>query len=351
MSLAIVSVILGSTHTYNAYASELSYTVETVLPSNQIDKKQSYFDLKMATNQKQVLKIHMRNGTSREIKITPTISPATTNSNGVVEYGPSQTKLDSTAPYNIKDLVKSSTKEITIPAHSSTDYKLNVTMPDRAYDGIVAGGIYFEEKKHNSQEDKQKSGLALENHFSYVVAVLLKETDKPINPEITLLRVRPGQVNARNVINAELKNSQATYINQLKVQTDVKRKYSNDILYKSSTSAMQMAPNTTLTYPTPLDGEKLKPGVYTMHVVANSGKKQWEFNKDFTISGTKARELNEKDVSIKHDYSWLYVLTGVLLLFLAFTLIFFILWNRKSKKTGELKNLKKEIENDSAKNE
>lgn len=344
LGLAFGAFVLANTSVPSVSASELSYSVETVLPDNQIDKKHSYFDLKMTPNQKQELHIHMRNDTAKTVKITPTLSPATTNSNGVVEYGPAQTTLNDTAPYNIKDLVKSSTKEITIPAHSSTDYSLNVTMPEKAYDGVVAGGIYFEEKDQKSGESQQKTGLALENRFSYVVALLLKETDTPVTPELTLDQVEPGQINARNVINAGLKNTQATYINQLKVDTDVKAKNGKDILYKSSKSAMQVAPNTTLTYPTALNGEALKPGVYTMHVVATSGKHRWEFTKDFTISGAKAKELNNKDVSIKHDSSWLYILLGILLFVLALILLFFILWKKNKKKAEELEQLKQKID-------
>lgn len=344
LGLTFASLVWANIFVASVSASEMSYSVETVLPDNQIDKKNSYFDLKMAPHQKQELRIHMRNDTAKAVKVTPTVSPATTNSNGVVEYGPAPTKLNDTASYNIKDLIKSSTKEITIPAHSDTDYTLNVTMPEKAYDGVVAGGIYFEEKDQKSGNSQQKSGLALENRFSYVVAILLKETDRPVTPELTLEEVAPGQINARNVINADLKNTQATYINQLKVDTAVKAKNSKEVLYKSSKSAMQVAPNTTFTYPTALNGDTLKPGDYTMHVVASSGKHRWEFDKDFTISGEKAQELNKKDVSIKHNSSWLYILLGLLLLVLAFCLLLFVLWKKRKKKIETINDLKQKLE-------
>lgn len=333
--LALLSLIAGFSclEVYCAtstLASELSYTVETILPDNQVDKTQSYFDLKMEPNQKQELKIHMRNDTDRVVKIAPVISPATTNLNGVVEYGPAETKLNDTAPYNIQNIVKSSTEEITIPSHSSVDYRLEVSMPPKSYDGIVAGGIYFEEKNKPTEKTGQKAGLALENRFSYVVAILLRETEKTVIPELTLGKIEPTQVNSRNTITTELNNGRSVYINELKVETDIKVKNEKKILYKSSKKAMQIAPNTTLNYPTSLEGQKLKPGVYTMHVVATSGKYRWEFNKDFTISGEQARELNRKDVTIQNDNSWIYILIGVILLILS-GIILLILRKRNKK--------------------
>lgn len=344
VSLGFTFFLLSKFHTLDVQASELNYSVETVIPDNQIDKKQSYFNLKMTPSQHQELVIHLRNDTDKDVEVTPSVHPATTNLNGVVEYGPSLTKLDDTAPYNIQDIVKSSTDQIDIKAKSSVDYKLQVTMPEKAYDGLLAGGIYFEEKNQNKEQSDKKSGMSIENQFSYVVAVLLNETDKEVTPEMALTKVEPGQVNARNVINSFLQNTQAAYIKNLKVVTDVKKKGKDEILYKSSKEEMQMAPNTTMSYPTALNGKELQPGVYNMHIVATSGKLKWEFNKEFTIAGDVAKKLNKADVTIKHDNSWLYVLLGILLLLILVLLLFFMAWKKNKKKAEELESLKKQIE-------
>ena len=44
-----------------------------------------------------------------------------------------------------------------------------------------------------------------------------------------------------------------------------------------------------------------------------SFRNQWQFEKDFTINGKVAKELNEKDVTLKENHSNLYLMIGLLL--------------------------------------
>ena len=57
---------------------------------------------------------------------------------------------------------------------------------------------------------------------------------------------------------------------------------------------------------------------------------KWEFTKEFTISGDVAKELNEKDVTIKGTNWWLYLLIALIILALLL-LIFFLYRKRKEE--------------------
>lgn len=65
----------------------------------------------------------------------------------------------------------------------------------------------------------------------------------------------------------------------------------------------------------------------------------WKFKKDFTIKADVAKAFNEKDVTVKKDYTWIYILVGILLILLALLLIWFII--RKKKKEKEKKEAQK----------
>ena len=170
-----------------------------------------------------------------------------------------------------------------------------------------------------------------------------------IKPDLKATKVEPAQVNARNVINVHLQNPQAVYLNQLDVATTITKKGSAEVLYESQAESMQMAPNSHFAYPISLNGEKLEAGKYTMKMTAYGEKAEdgeykvktsngsdetykykWEFEKDFEIKGEVARELNDKDVTIEQDNTWIYLLFGVLLLLLL--LLLFIFWKRKKQK-------------------
>lgn len=320
-------------------ASELNYSVEAVLPDNQRDTKKTYFDLKMNPGQKQNLSLKLRNDTDHKVTVTPHINPAVTNLNGVVEYGPSKEKLDSTAPYNIKSIVKSSVNKIEVNSKSEVEYVLHISMPQKPYDGVLAGGVYFEEEEQNKEKPKQEKGLAIENKFSYVVGIVLNETEKEIQPELKLETVLPDQVNARNVVSAEIRNVKSVYTNHLKIIAEITKKGHTDILYKSTKEDMQMAPNSYMMYPTHLNGKPLKAGDYNMHLIGYSGNKKWEFNKEFNISGEAARELNKKDVTVIEDNSLLYIMIGLGILFPILGLILFFLWRKSRKEKAKINEL------------
>nr|WGD97680.1 DUF916 domain-containing protein [Bacillus safensis] len=91
MMVAIFS-IMNISQTKQVNASELNFSVITVIPRNQIDQSKSYFDLKVKPSQKQTLQILMRNDTNQQIVIEPKVHTATTNVNGVVEYGKTEEK-------------------------------------------------------------------------------------------------------------------------------------------------------------------------------------------------------------------------------------------------------------------
>ncbi|MEG0732681.1 MAG: DUF916 and DUF3324 domain-containing protein [Vagococcus sp.] len=339
--VVLISVLIGKT----SEASELKFSVEPVLPENQFDKENTYFDLKVSPNQKQTLKIHMRNETNQEVIVEPVIKPATTNLNGVVEYGVSNNKLDQTAPYDISTLLKIKEKEVAIPAKKAIDLELELHMPKESFDGILAGGITLQEKEKEKTKKKEtkKQGLAIENRYAYVVAVVLRENEKELKPALELDKVEASQVNARNVINATLKNPEARYLNRLSVESTITKKGSKEKLYTSKKENMQMAPNSSFAYPVSLNGERLESGNYTLNMMAKSGDKSWKFTKDFEIGSKEAKELNKKDVTIEEEPSlWLYLIVSVLealVIGLLFTV--FLMKKKKKKRKSKKKKSKK----------
>ncbi|SER89312.1 DUF3324 domain-containing protein, partial [Isobaculum melis] len=165
----------------------------------------------------------------------------------------------------------------------------------------------------------------IKNEYAYVVGIVLSESDEAVKPELVLNQVVADQVNARNAIKANVQNTTPTFVNQLKISTEIRKKGSQDVLYSTTKEAMQMAPNSNFDFPTMLEGEKLAAGTYLLSMEATSGENTWHFEQEFTIDADEAKELNKSDVTIREDYTWLYILLsalGGMLLMLAFYIIF-----------------------------
>ncbi|EKF51515.1 DUF916 and DUF3324 domain-containing protein [Lactococcus garvieae] len=347
-----------------AFANQFNFSVKAVLPENQASKA-SYFDLLMKPDQEQTLSVELSNSTDKSVTVEQGLASATTNLNGVVEYSPNNIKADSSLKYNMKNYVNLD-KEIVLPAKTTKTVKIKVKMPATRFKGYMAGGLTYKEKQSEKKTSDSK-GISIQNEYAYVIALLMSQESEKVAPDLKLTKVAPGQVNYRNVINANLQNPTMGYLNQMQLSETIKGIDNPKLVYKSSKEMMQMAPNSNFDYPLSLNGEKLQPGKYqlkmTVHgqkdengkyVVKDSKgnetryKYEWKFTQDFEITADKARELNQKDVTIKQDNSWIKWLIIALIILVLILILFFILWKRRKKeedeKTARIAELEKKLD-------
>lgn len=96
---------------------------------------------------------------------------------------------DPSAPFTFNEIAQLP-KEIHLPKHSTKTVECQLTLPEKPFNGYVLGGLYFEQKS-DEQPAHSENGVAINNRFSYVVGVLLSETDEPVQPELSLNEVKP----------------------------------------------------------------------------------------------------------------------------------------------------------------
>ena len=160
----------------HVFASELNFAAKAQMPDNQVNKGVSYFDIKMDQGAKQALHVDLRNDTEKEVAVDVGIASATTNINGVVEYGQNAIKPAKSLAFNMKDYVKTPA-QVKIPAKGSTVLNLDVTMPSKPLHGVMAGGITLKEHQPGDQAAKDAGkGVAINNRFSYVIGLLMQQS-------------------------------------------------------------------------------------------------------------------------------------------------------------------------------
>lgn len=309
-------------------ANRLNFSAQTQIPDNQVDKGKTYFDLLVKPGANQDLTIKLKNDTDKEVKVRIESNTAKTNLNGVIEYGASKDKLDKTLVYKISDLLKPEQKIVKVPAKGSVDAKFKLTIPKRSFTGVLVGGITLkEEKKDNEVTDKN----GLTNDYQYIIGTVLRESIAPVGAQLKLGKVKAGQVNSRNIINAEFRNVKPKLMSNLNVVATVEDT-NKKILYRRNEKDLKMAPNSILNYAVELNGNKLKPGKYLYVAKITDGTDEWKFKKWFTVTKEQSKKYNDRDVSIQdRDWNWLIVLIGVLAI--ALVIVWIIV--RKSKKKGD----------------
>lgn len=312
-------------------ASELNFSVNAVIPDNQIDKEKSYFDLKVTPGEKQKLIVKLRNTTDKEIVINPHIQSAKTNKNGVIDYTPNKIKKDDTLKIAMEDVAKVP-EEVTVPPQSEKDLTIEVTVPKDKFDGVILGGIYLKEDTSKNKEDDKEKDVAIKNEYSYVVALQMRQNNNKVKPMLHMNEVNPETQNARNVIVANIQNSEPMIISKLKIDATVNKKGSKDNLAILKKENLQVAPNSNFNIAVPLEGEKLEAGTYILNMKAESAGKEWQFKKEFSISADKATTMNEKDVTLeKETPTMLYIFLGVAFLIVIAVVIYFIIRRNKRK--------------------
>ncbi|MFD2385737.1 DUF3324 domain-containing protein [Enterococcus rivorum] len=211
-------------------------------------------------------------------------------------------------------------------------------MPATSFEGSIAGGIQL--MRTNQKEEAGKGGSQIINEYAYVIPVLLQEKDNTLQPELELNSVKAGQSNYRNTIYVNFSNVVATYVREMTVEVQLKKKGSEAVLFERKQTMMTMAPNTFLDFPVSMNGEAMESGEYIANILVKSGEKKWTWEEAFKITDKEADKFNERDVGLVSEKgidTKLIVMTivGIIALIAAiFALISFV---RKAKQKNKRK--------------
>lgn len=336
-------------------ASKSDIVVIPVLPDNQRNEIENYFDLMMKPAQEQVVEVELQNNSDTAVKVEAEICTAITNNNGVVEYGNFNTVADSSLKYNLNDIV-TVVQYIVIPAGSSYMFQVAINMPEEEFEGVLAGGIAFhvraatagdeesgnetevtETKKDMAETGEEPNKVQDTENYSYVVAVLIRENEETVTPSLILTDISANQNNADNVITTNIQNIEAAFVSQGTIDAYVCKKGSSEILYESHNESIQIAPNSNFDYLIASNGQKLESGEYTIRLEINSENNHWIWEKDFTIDKETVESLEDSNTMIQtvSGNSSNYIIIAVMAAVLCVTAIGVIVGMRRKQKKEE----------------
>lgn len=324
--------------------SGIGYSYKIIKPENQIGNA-GYFDLRMTQEQKQTVEIELYNMTDQELSVDLSVNSAKTNSNGVIEYGPTKLETDPSLKYDLKDLVKVQEK-VTLAPKATQKIPVEITMPKEKYDGTISGGIYLQKSETEAEKKADNSMKGVVNKYAFIVGMLLTESDAKIQPDLTFNKIYAGLTNYRNTFLVNFSNTQATYVEGMTVDAQIFKKGTDDVLYESKKENYRMAPNSAMTFPINLNGEAIVAGDYEGHILVTAGDKKWEWREAFTVTRKDAEKYNAEDVSLIQDrgINWQMIALiagGILILFLGIYLITRMVSKRKKKNNKKKKNKKR----------
>lgn len=340
------------------------FTVRSIIPENQIGDDQGYYNLLMKSGEKQEISTVLTNTSDKTVTIDISFSRATTNGNGLAIYDSTSEKKHTTLTYNIEDCVQIPEKEVTLAPHAQATVKALVSMPQGDLTGVLAGGFTFKQRP-SSDNNSGKNDVSLTNEFRYILALVMQQNTLPVTPELKLSSAYADQVNARNVIAAQLDNISPTYIKDMAISATVKGLTNKKLSYSYTADNMKMAPNSDFSVKIPLTKQgdpkaqiapPLKPGKYKVSMTVYSQKNEngsyqkpvsdggkptnytykWQFEKEFIIPKSVATKLNKSSTKMlaPKTNNWLVILLLIIILALLI-LVGYLKYNRKNKNDEE----------------
>lgn len=292
--ITLMFIVVISTATVSANSmkvNEIGYGYRIIKPVNQQEHSE-YFDLLMEPDQVQTISIELFNMTNSSIDIAVCLNSAKTNSNGVVVYGPSMIRVDSSLTYNIEKYVEVPDKVALRPFETKT-IAVNIYMPSEKYEGYMAGGIYL--KKIDKANFDPSKGLT--NDYAFVIGLLLREGKVKIQPDLRFRGFSAGINNHQVVYLGNFSNITADYIDKMTVSAKIYKKNTKQALYESYQMNYRMAPNSQIAFPIPIPTNKIKAGEYTGTVTVLINAKKWEWTDDFSVSEKEAQKINNQSIS------------------------------------------------------
>ncbi|MEI5990139.1 DUF916 and DUF3324 domain-containing protein [Enterococcus crotali] len=338
IAITFLYIIGVCSFSLNAEAS-VGYTYKVNKPENQINQEVGYFDLRMKPSQKQTVSIDLTNESDKEVVALVSLNGAKTSGNGVIEYGSVAIDNDKSLKYDFTDLVKGPEK-VVLPAKTTVPLKLDITMPEATFDGVISGGIQLKAEVDEKERAKQKGVI---NEYAYMVGMILSETDTVVEPELKFNSVSAGLSNYRNSIFINFSNIEATYLEDLTMDVQITKKDSEAVLYDAKKADMRVAPNSMVDFPVSMNGEKMIPGDYKAYVVASAKDRKWTWEEEFTITDEDADKYNDQDVNLVQEQGINWKLIAVIfggVVAVALVIFVIVRFGLKSKKRKKIKKKK-----------
>ncbi|MBP1040216.1 DUF916 and DUF3324 domain-containing protein [Vagococcus sp. BWB3-3] len=348
-----VMVVGGMPKVVKADSSPIA--VKALLPDNQFKKEVSFYYLKMSPGAKQEIELQLFNSSDQEVAAEVSLSSATTNDNGLIDYNLMEKEIDKSLLYPFPSIA-STANEVKIPAQSDVKTKIKIEMPAEEYDGMILGGVNVKTKKtedKQTEDDSSQGGMKIENEMTYSIGVVLIENEEFVKTDMKLTKVFASQIMGNNTTKATLQNPTSAVMEEVSIEARVMKKGSSDVLYEVKSDGYRMAPNSAFDFGIPIGKERYRAGEYTLKLVAVSDPKdekdgerqEWTFEEVFVIKREEADKLNAKAVDLPTNFTIWYLIGGLILVVLAIIVIVMVAIRKRKNEITRKKNKKRKRHN------
>lgn len=272
----------------------MGFSVSPAYPKTQLDSSLGYYYLQTTPNEPQKIELLIASQKKETQKIRMHVQDAYTGLNGGLEFGldgEPNFKQDETLKNPISSIIKPDVEEIELKGNEQKKVTFTITPPEGHYDGIKLGQLVFQ-----PVEEEGENGIG--DVYRYATSVILSESgDEFDNGELASLalnEVKPVSRRGRRMVVANLQNPQPKRIVNLDMDAVIKEKGKSEVVQSVKMSNFQFAPNSNVDFEMNWGVAELVPGDYTFELKAKNEYDEIKLQKDFRITASQAKDINEK---------------------------------------------------------
>lgn len=315
------------------------FTVQAVLPENQINDRISFYHLLVQPGETQTVEVKIFNSSEEKQTYQVEVIRAATNKNGLITYDERDKPADKSMKMPITDIAKPKNKEVSVEAFSEGKAEIDLTVPAEPFSGISLGGIRISLK--SDDEDESEQGMSVKNTYGYAIGMVLTENaDQPIYGEtkLKLTALNPEVDYGSKVLEALIQNPHPEAMEELEAEGKITKKGSDKVIAKHSLKKFKIAPNSVFPFQIDWGMLEVAAGDYTFTGKVKGKTKSWDFKEDFTITREMAKKMNKQTafrVIIPEGWMTAFYGVGLLTVILALFLILRLTKRKKAKEGDE----------------
>ena len=273
------------------------FTVESVIPDNQLDKNQTYFYLGVQPSSQQIVQVKIRSLQKEPVTVALSIHDAVNGTEGQIDYTQTNPKLDSSLTNSITQIVHLQNKEATVTVKNFEEKIVNyeIRTPKEPFSGVKLGALRFVKQL----EDESLTTNQFTSTYAYTISIMLTEDKEPFDEgaELKLKKVDTTISGGLPVVQATFQNRQPKVMKGATITNWLTKKGQPKELLKKVQADVSVAPNSLLAMDLSLNEVALSPGTYTFHSQASAGNQEWHWRKDFTITQMQVNQWSASTAS------------------------------------------------------
>lgn len=298
------------------------FTVESVIPDNQLDKNQTYFYLGVQPSSQQIVQVKIRSLQKEPVTVALSIHDAVNGMEGQIDYTQTSPTLDSSLTNSITQIVHLQNKEATVTVKNFEEKIVNyeIRTPKEPFPGVKLGALRFVKQP----EDESLKSNQFTSTYAYTISIMLTEDKQPFDEgaELKLKKVDTTISGGLPVVQATFQNRQPKVMKGATITNWLTKKGQTKELLKKVQADVTVAPNSLLAMDLSLNEAALPAGTYTFHSQASAGNQEWHWRKNFTITQMQVKKWSASTSSAKSPQFFL--IGGSILLLIVISVYFYL---------------------------